>query len=348
MEPPLALQTQLEQLWLEQKPFVAFCLPQSTEVQLYFQEDNTLHTTMRLNDPGFALAPFDPETSTYFIPNTLQKSFPIPKAQQQFPSEIPLAETQQEKMAFVQLVQKAVHTISSGSFKKLVVSRKIEHRTSKSPVVVFMDLLGAYNEAMVYLWSHPRGGCWLGTSPEKFLKKTGKGVQTEALAGTQLHQSTEAVVWKQKEIEEQQLVVEQIREDLEPFFTRGEIKEHSPRTIRAGNLVHRSSLFELPTSQQPLHLLAKALHPTPAVGGIPKVKAVEFIKKEEGYDRSFYTGYFGPVSKNEAHLFVNLRCASYEAGIFRLYVGAGITAESQPEKEWEETQRKALTIAKVL
>lgn len=100
MEPPLALQTQLEQLWLEQKPFVAFCPPHSTEVQLYFQEDNTLHTSMRLNDSGFALAPFDPETSTFFIPNTLQKSFPIPKAQQQFPSEIPLEETQQEKNGF--------------------------------------------------------------------------------------------------------------------------------------------------------------------------------------------------------------------------------------------------------
>ena len=348
MEPPLTLQTQLEQLWLKQKPFVAFCLPQSNEVQLYFQQDNTLHKTTRLNDSGFALAPFDPETPTYFIPNTLQKSFPIPKAQQQFPSEIPLAETQQEKTAFVQLIQKAVHTISSGSFKKLVVSRKIEHQTSKSPVVVFMDLLRAYNGTMVYLWSHPKGGCWLGASPEKFLKKMEEGVQTEALAGTQVYHSSKKIVWKQKEIDEQELVAEQIRQDLKPFFTSEETKEHPPRTIRAGNLVHRSSLFELPKFQQPLHLLSKALHPTPAVGGIPKVKAVEFIKKEEDYNRSFYTGYFGPVSKNEAHLFVNLRCASYESGKFRLYVGAGITSESQPEKEWEETQRKALTIAKVL
>jgi len=348
MEPSLSLQSHLEQLWQSQKPFVVFGLPESEEVQLYFQEDHTLHTTKTLNESGFVLAPFDSEAPTYFISDTFQKKFFYPKQQKQSRSEITFPEATTEKVSFIQLVEKALDGIKNKAYKKVVVSRKIKYQSSKSPIAVFMDLLGDYNEAMVYLWRHPQGGCWLGASPEKFLKKTEERVQTEALAGTQVFQINTIPVWKHKEIEEQELVVEQIRQDLSPFFTTEETKEHPPRNVRAGNLVHRSSLFELPKFQKPLHLLAEALHPTPAVGGIPKAEAIEFIKAEEGYNRSLYTGYFGPISKNNAHLFVNLRCASYELGVFNLYVGAGVTSGSHPEKEWEETQQKAQTIAKVL
>ncbi len=348
MEQALALHFRLEQLWQEQSPFVAFCLPQSQEVVLYFQNDKKLNTIENINTEGFVFAPFDLEMPIYSIPNSHQEQFPFPKRWVKLnPDRIPTV-IQSEEKSFYQLIQKTLNVINSGAFKKIVISRKIEYQSSKSPVAVFMDLLTTYKEAMVYLWSHPKVGCWLGASPEKFLKKSKDGVQTQALAGTQVFNSQSKPTWGKKEVEEQALVVDQVRKDLALFFTSEEIREYPPQSVRAGNLLHLSSMFKLPNSSQNLGNLARALHPTPAVGGIPKAEAIQFIKQNEGYERSFYTGFFGPVTTDEADLFVNLRCAAYAAGKFNIYVGAGITLESDPVKEWEETQRKAQTLLKVL
>ena len=124
--------------------------------------------------------------------------------------------------------------------------------------------------------------------------------------------------------------------------------EHPLKTVRAGNLIHLSSLFVIPSKKHSIDDLAKALHPTPAVGGVPKKDAMKFIQKEEGYDRSFYTGFFGIRTPEEIKLYVNLRCAQWKEGVYSLYLGAGITDGSEPEQEWKETQRKAKTISKVL
>lgn len=348
MEEVPALHSRIEELWKKQHPFVAYCLPQSQKVLLYLQKDKKLNTIENLPTEGFVFAPFDLKTSIYSIPNTFQEEFPLPKKVVQIdPERIP-KEIVSKKNFFLGLVQKTLDAIHTGAFKKIVVSRKIEYQSDKNPVAVFMDLLGRYNEAMVYLWQHPKVGCWLGASPEKFLSKSREGLQTQALAGTQLFNPRHKPKWKKKEIEEQALVVKQVRQDLALFFSANEIQEHPPESIRAGNLLHLSSMFDLPKHTKNLGDLARVLHPTPAVGGIPKTEAIHFIKEHEGYDRSFYTGFFGPVSREEAHLFVNLRCAAFTAGKYNLYVGAGITTKSDPEKEWEETQRKAQTLLKVL
>ena len=90
------------------------------------------------------------------------------------------------------------------------------------------------------------------------------------------------------------------------------------------------------------------MHPTPAVGGVPTKKAIQFIKEKETHNRAFYTGFFGPISNEEFQLFVNLRCAQWKPDAVLLYAGAGITALSDPALEWEETQKKVKILAKVL
>ena len=90
------------------------------------------------------------------------------------------------------------------------------------------------------------------------------------------------------------------------------------------------------------------MHPTPAVGGMPKEKAIAFISENEGYDREFYTGFFGPVSREDYQLFVNLRCAQWTKEAVFLYSGAGITSSSDPTLEWVEILKKMKTLAAVL
>jgi isochorismate synthase len=123
--------------------------------------------------------------------------------------------------------------------------------------------------------------------------------------------------------------------------------------VVAGNLMHLRTDFKVdlkevdfPTlGSEMLHLL----HPTSAICGLPKEPAAAFIKENEGYNRSYYSGYLGPVnSPVGTHLFVNLRCMQLLENQAILYAGAGITGESSPEKEYQETQHKMQTMRSIL
>ena len=220
--------------------------------------------------------------------------------------------------------------------------------TSNSLDQILFNLLHLYANAMVYFWHHPKVGVWFGASPEILFFQKGEEFQTMALAATQVVNKDNRYFWTPKERKEQALVTEQIQKDLLSFFSKTElnISESSPK--KAGNVVHLCTRIKAYQKKPKLRALVDALHPTPAVGGIPKKEALQFINSEEGYDREFYTGYLGPFSLNRTELFVNLRCAEYSNQQLSFFVGAGITEESEPMMEWEETQRKAETLLAAL
>ena len=127
------------------------------------------------------------------------------------------------------------------------------------------------------------------------------------------------------------------------------IETGDTRTIEAGSVQHlKTTISAQLNSTDQLFTLVSELHPTPAVGGLPKNAAIELILDKESYDRKYYTGFLGPVTKNLSQLFVNLRCLEVLGDSVCLYVGAGITAASDPEAEWEETKLKAQTLLSVL
>ena len=200
----------------------------------------------------------------------------------------------------------------------------------------------------MYLWHHPKVGTWLGASPEQLVNSTVKATKTMSLAGTQLYNQYKPSKWTAKEYEEQAMVTEEMTNDLKTIFPSDQILIEGPLNLRTGNLLHLCTHFKMPGLKVPLQLLINALHPTPAVGGVPKKKAIEFIKLQEGYNRSFYTGFLGIITKEKKHLFVNLRCGKWKEGELTLFVGAGITKGSIPENEWIETQRKAITLLRIL
>jgi len=130
-------------------------------------------------------------------------------------------------------------------------------------------------------------------------------------------------------------------------------EEHGPRTSVAGNLLHLKTEYNVDLKAVDFPQLGSVmldlLHPTSAVCGMPLEKAQEFLKAHEGYDRQFYSGYLGPVNfKNESHMFVNLRCLQLFPKKAIVYAGAGVTIDSIPEKEWEETEMKFDTLLSVI
>ncbi|MEJ7664473.1 MAG: chorismate-binding protein [Hymenobacter sp.] len=124
-----------------------------------------------------------------------------------------------------------------------------------------------------------------------------------------------------------------------------EYQETGPRTVAAGQLLHLRTDFEVNLRNVPAATslgtdMLRLLHPTSAVCGMPKAAALDFLRRHEGYDRAYYSGFLGPVNvaaPGVSRLFVNLRCLQVRAEEAILYAGTGLTADSDPLREWQET-----------
>ena len=275
---------------------------------------------------------------------------------------------QTTKQEFIDLVEKGISEIESGVFQKVVLSRtkQIVLPADFDVIRIFDKLCETYASAFISAVSIPHlGVVWMGASPETLVSQDSAGIfRTMALAGTQsaydsdgnLIKPSEAL-WRQKEIEEQSFVTRYIINCLKKIRVR-EFEEEGPKTVIAGNLMHLRTDIIIDTIainfSQLATVMLDLLHPTSAVCGMPKVPATEFILKNEGYDRDFFSGFLGPVNiqssegQIESHIFVNLRTMKIEKNIATLYAGCGITADSNAEKEWNETEMKTQTLGSVI
>lgn len=333
-------------------PFVCYAKPDSNQVIGLFQR--TAETIAF--DPeaaGFCMVSFD-GTNQYLIPDTAADCY----FEQFSPTDFlwnPVApsidpEIQQQ---FENLVAKAIQAIATYDFQKVVLSRKeIQSATPENPFTVFERLLALYPSAFRYLWYHPQTGIWLGATPEQLLQKTDQSLTTVALAGTQVAATDGPVVWGEKEQQEQQLVTSYICDTLQSFTENLQVS--APYTHQAGSLWHIKTDIKATLSGD-WKALVNALHPTPAVCGLPKAAAYQFILNNEGYDRKFYAGYLGEWNKNfttfkagDCDLYVNLRCMQWEKDRVALFVGCGINKGSNPELEFLETVNKAATVKRAL
>ena len=342
------LREPLEAAWKRNTPFVFFRLPNTADIHCYWQEDNTLHTTTDFDFDGFLFAPFVAQSNNNYIPNTFNKTYSFQGTTNFDPPLTEFEEKEAARTAFIQLVEKAKITIAEGGLEKVVVSRKITIASEQTPIRAFEGLLKRYSNAMVYFFHHPKIGTWMGASPEHLIAQEEQLTRTMALAATQSYDPQNEVVWDAKEREEQGLVTAQLKADLEKFFPPEAIEVSKTQNHSAGKLVHLCTHFKVHQQTSKLMDLVQCLHPTPAVGGVPKAAALDFLARHETYDREFYTGFMGPKNGNALDWFVNLRCAQWKPEAVLVYVGAGITAASNAEKEWEETQRKAQTLLVVL
>jgi len=333
---------------VKQTPFVFFRLPNSSKIKCYYQQDHTLHFTNNFKIDGFVMGTFQNSNQTPFIPNTHSLEYDFTKLQVPY-NDFYKTHIDENKASFLDLVNKTKTAINRGVLKKLVVARAQSFEEKVNPTSLFSNLLSLYPNAMVYYWYHPKLGSWVGASPESLFSIDSGDFQTMALAGTLPYKVDDDYNWGKKEKTEQRIVVDSILSVLRGLFQEKEIKCSKTFTRRAGNLVHLCNILSVKTDDFDLKQIIDQLHPTPAVGGIPKNEGVKFLSKHEKFERSFYAGFFGPISgSGKADLFVNLRCAQIENDRFTLYVGAGITADSEAEEEWEETQKKAQTILRAI
>lgn len=333
---------------------------------------------------GFIFAPFDKTKSRYFLKADLMFSFlegklneptnsdqtssqhwlnevvakASPKSNKNFFYKESATGIDIDKENYEQLVKKSIDQIEAGTFEKIVPSRSKRFDLAESFGVIetFEKLCDTYPNAMISFISIPSVGTWIGASPELLIQVENNHIfKTVALAATKPFEpgtNIKNVAWTQKEIEEQALVCRYIISNFKKIRLR-EYDEQGPKTIVAGNVMHLKTTFAVDMKEtnfpQLGSVMLQLIHPTSAVCGMPLEESLVFLKENEGYDREFYAGYLGPVNiSNTICLFVNLRCMQLIGNQAILYAGAGVTGDSVPESEWEETEIKLNTLLKVI
>ena len=357
----------------KQLPFVIYRKPKKAVIKAWLQRTNYLHFTEHFTEKGFVFSPFNDKEKTVLIPAEESESLSCSDFIETLRKEelnLDNISTYSSKKDHINLIKKGVEAIKNNEFKKVVLSRS-EHvsLSTSNPINIFKNLLNHYPSAFVYCWYHPKVGLWLGATPETLIKIEGNRFSIMALAGTQDYKGTMDVIWQDKEKQEQQFVTDFIVDSLQPSVESLSIS--NVNTVKAGNLLHLKTMISAQLKPEiTLKQVVGALHPTPAVCGLPKDAAKTFILNNEKYNREFYTGFLGELnlehlstprsgkrnienrayafSKESTQLYVNLRCMQLKNKKAIIYVGGGITKSSNAENEWEETVSKSLIIKKVL
>lgn len=359
-------------------PFVVFRPPNTKQAKHYLQKDDKLHTINNFTEQGFVFAPFNAFKSGKIvllpIANCEVNSIEISTKN----SYSNANQIEQNSTAvtdeYLNLIETALNNIKSSSLKKVVLSQQFSFQLKDlEPLTIFERMVNKYPTAFVYCWFHPKVGTWLGATPETLLTIDGNYLTTMSLAGTQRYVENSEVSWQEKELNEQDIVTKFIRYQLETSGVNvDQTTSDQVQTVRAGNLWHLQTKIGayINTSHFSLEKLLSNLHPTPAVCGEPKLEAYQFILKNEGYNRQYYTGFLGEINlfksreRNKRHsniensayksvskttnLYVNLRCMQIINEQAVIYVGGGVTKNSKPDSEWQELIAKLQTVKSVL
>jgi isochorismate synthase len=340
-------------------------MPGESGIKTWVQQTGKFNYVEKINDvvkqQGFVYAPFHRKTNFPVVffepelivegenpgPSILEKIAKHDSLYPEYDYEVPY---EVSKMEYILQSSKYLQSFNV-DFPKAVLSRV--HLRSKPKQFnageFLIKLLKNYSNAFCHLINIPGAGIWTGASPETLLRIDAKYAITVSLAGTIAKAGT-TNLWTEKEQDEQQIVTDYIEVVFEKFNIKN-FKKEKVQNIPSGNMQHLSTKFKFDKAYigNQLGEFISELHPTPAVCGEPKQKALELIQKTEKHNREYYAGYCGTVNMdNKTDLFVNLRCLKILKDQLALYVGGGLTAQSQPEDEWQETDLKAQTLLSIL
>lgn len=260
---------------------------------------------------------------------------------------------------FQKTVETALRSIHQNCLQKLVLSHAVDV-ISRRP---FDWLFSLHNLRQIYpdcyVFSVNQGGSktFIGASPERLVSVRNQRLTTDALAGSAPRGRTadedarlgHTLLHTPKERHEHQVVVDFLRDRLLQLGLSPQMPA-APDLLRLSNIQHLHTPIHahLPARLNPLELV-DALHPTPAVAGLPRDIACEEIRRSEGFGRSLYAAPLGWVdAAGNAEFIVGIRSAMLEGDRARLYAGAGIVAGSDPARELAEVKLKLQALLKAL
>ena len=252
-------------------------------------------------------------------------------------------------------VARATERIRAGELRKIVLARTMLVNAGRT--LDAKQLLWRLRavDADCYAFAAPQTDAavrsvLVGATPELLVRRRGRVVEATPLAGSAQRfgdarrdrASADRLFGSNKEREEHAVVVEDVERVLDAFCERLE-RPHEPELLGTANVWHLATPFrgKLHDPAVTALELVAALHPTPAVSGTPREAAREALEKLEPIDRGGYAGPVGWMDANgDGEWAIALRCAEVTGSTARLFAGAGIVADSVPEAEVDETERK--------
>ena len=240
-------------------------------------------------------------------------------------------------------VERALELVERGDLQKLVlaVRQQVQLDAPLEPLSLLRHLRGTQPGSCRFLWQQTAGEALLGASPERLLTMRQGQLRSDALAGTApLGERAGALLHSSKDRHEHELVVETITAGLQRLGLRPRRPRH-PRLARHGALVHlHTPISAALADQQPL-ALAEALHPTPAVAGLPRREAMAWLRSLEPFERGHYAAPIGWIdSAGDTDLRVAIRSGTLRGDRLELTAGAGLVRGSLPERELQEVALK--------
>lgn len=258
------------------------------------------------------------------------------------------------EIGWLDAVARATDAIGRGVFDKVVLARDV-HVWSEAPFDL-PAIVGRLALRFPSCFTFLSDGL-VGASPERLIERNGPRVRSTVLAGSAKRGSDgseddalgDALLASTKDANEHRFAVASVSEVLDPLC-RTSLGVDGPRLLRLANVQHLATEFtgRLRSDLSALQVAGR-LHPTAAVGGLPRTPSLRFIKEVEGLDRGRYTGPVGWVNADgDGEWAIALRCAELDGSRGRLFAGGGIVSDSLPEEELEETRLKLRAMESVL
>ena len=264
-----------------------------------------------------------------------------------------------EQQDFTKSVTAALAAIQQQQVQKLVLAHALD---VLAPVPFdayhsLQQLRRLYPDCYLFSVNNGRGKTFLGASPETLVQIQNQQLLTDALAGSAARGKTleadqqlaQHLLSSPKERHEHQIVVDFLGDRLTQL---GINPSHAatPTLLRLSNIqhLHTPIVGAVPSHLSPLDLVA-ALHPTPAVAGIPPQRALDLIRHYESFGRSLYAAPIGWLdAQGNAQFVVGIRSAMLSGNHARLYAGAGIVSGSNPQREQAEVSLKLQALLRAL
>jgi len=254
-----------------------------------------------------------------------------------------------------------LNQIEDGALDKVVLAHKAVIQAPRGaafdPILSIRQLRKNHPGSTPFYLSRPGHGAFLGASPETLVERTGEIARVTALAGTRygpkaaqhLPEAVTNLAASDKDRREHRLVVDAIINALTPWSDRIDAPRE-PEVRPFQHLLHLQTPIQAHLNGAvQLCTLLGALHPTPAVGGVPHERSVQWIRDNEAIERGWYAGSVGWLTpKGDGRFVLAIRSALVTEDEAVAYAGAGIVDGSTPEKEWNEVQMKLKTAINAL
>jgi menaquinone-specific isochorismate synthase len=245
-------------------------------------------------------------------------------------------------------LEQGLALVNEGALHKLVlaVRQSIELTTPLSPLPLLERLRHQQTGSCRFLWQRGLNDAFFGASPERLLNLRNGRLRSDALAGTAGRgEGGDTLMQSSKDRHEHELVVKAISESLREEGLRPQ-SPRQPQLARHGHLIHLHTPISADASGHQALALAAALHPTPAVAGLPRREAMHWLQTLEPFERGGYAAPIGWIDKaGDAELRVAIRCGHLRGNQLDLTAGAGLVRGSIAERELQEVSQKLAVLA---